>query len=212
VPPRAPPRPSHPVTLACCRPCLSLTLSLSLKHMPYTHAAVAWLVPAAHPAISYAWAAFLPAAARPVPGPCTASSATSPDTVGQRRQPRRHRPPPGMARPPQASAWPALHTAARLPWPLLHPTLSTGQPPTLPASLSRSPAPRPPNSGRRLWMSPARSPPLDATSHLGPPPLDAIGRPPRYLIRYSSPLPLQMNVHQRYKLLMVLMRNNSENG
>jgi hypothetical protein len=60
---------------------------------------------------------------------------------------------------------------------------------------------RPPNSGRRFWTSSAR-----------PPPLEAISRPPRTLVRYSSPLPLQMNAHRRYKLLMVLMRNNSENG
>jgi hypothetical protein len=51
-----------------------------------------------------------------------------------------------------------------------------------------------PKSGRWLWTSPARPPPLDATSRLGPPPPDAISRPPRALVRYSSPLPLQMNV------------------
>jgi hypothetical protein len=44
-----------------------------------------------------------------------------------------------------------------------------------------------PKSGRWLWTSPSRPPPLDATSRLGPPPPDAISRPPRALVRYSSP-------------------------
>jgi hypothetical protein len=46
---------------------------------------------------------------------------------------------------------------------------------------------RPPNSGRRLWTSPARLPPLDTTSRLGPPPLDAISRLPRPLLGIAPP-------------------------
>jgi hypothetical protein len=42
---------------------------------------------------------------------------------------------------------------------------------------------RPPNSSRWLCTSSARPPPLDATSRLGPPPPDAIGWPPRALVR-----------------------------
>jgi hypothetical protein len=117
----------------------------------------------------------------------TTSLAASPDTVGRGHQRRHHRPPPGPAQPPQAHARPTLDAATHLPWPLLHPTLSTSRPPTPPASLSHCPAHRPPNSGQRLWTSLARLPPLDATSRLGLPPLDAIGQPARALVRYSSP-------------------------
>jgi hypothetical protein len=141
APPRAPPHLGRPIAPACCCPRLSLSLS---KHRPHTHSAVA-----------YARVAFLPAVTWPVPDPCTASSTTSPDTIGQRHQPRRRRPPPSPAQPPQAHARPALDAAAHLPWPLLHPTLSTGQLPTSLASLSRRPTPQPPNSGRWLWTSPA---------------------------------------------------------
>jgi hypothetical protein len=118
-----------------------------------------------HAAVAYARAAFLATAARPMPGPYIASSATCPDTVSRRR-----RSPPGPAWPPQARARPALDIAACLPWPLVHLTLSTGQPLMSPASLSRRLAPQPPNLSRQLWTSPTRPPPLDATSRLLRPP------------------------------------------
>jgi hypothetical protein len=85
------------------------------------------------------------------------------------------------------SASASLAATARPPW----------DPPTLPP---RHPPPR------RLGLG---SMALDVTS-----PVASSGhhQPPRALVRYSSPLLLQMNVHRRYKLLMVLMRNNTKNG
>jgi hypothetical protein len=60
------------------------------------------------------------AAAQPVPDPCTASSATNPDTIGWHHQPQRRWSPPDPARPPLAAPQPdSLHRpapdAARLP-------------------------------------------------------------------------------------------------
>jgi hypothetical protein len=176
APPQALPCLSHPITLACCYPCLSL--SLSLKQGPHTHAIVAWSAPSTSP---------------PSPTPGLPSY---PPHYFPSRQPRHRRPRPPAptsstaARPSSASPGPcrpALDAATHLPWPLLHPTLSTSRPPTPPASLSHCPAHRPPNSGQRLWTSLARLPPLDATSRLGLPPLDAIGQLARALVRYSSP-------------------------
>jgi hypothetical protein len=177
APPQALPCLSHPITLACCFPCLSLSLSLSNKGLTRTPLSPGRRPRPAHHRLHLDC----------LPTHRTTSLAASPDTVGRGHQRRHHRPPPGPAQPPQAHARPALDAATHLPWPLLHPTLSTSRPPTPPASLSHCPAHRPPNSGQRLWMSLARLPPLDATSRLGLPPLDAIGQPARALVRYSSP-------------------------
>jgi hypothetical protein len=133
-PPRAPPRPSRPVAPTCCRSCLSLSFSLSLSLSGLTR------TPPSPGRRSR------PAHCRLRPGCLPAR----PLHHFLDHQPRRRRPPPGPARPPQAHARPALDTTAHLPWTLLHPTLSTGRPPMPPAFLSHRPARRPPNSGRRL--------------------------------------------------------------
>jgi hypothetical protein len=168
APPRAPPHPDRLVALACCRPRLSLSLSLSLMGLTCTPPSPTLGLPSYPP----------PPGRCPTPTPLPRPPAPTPsaDTVDHRLARL------GLPRPA-----PDPPAAACLPWPLVHLTLSTGQPLMPPASLSRRIAPQPPNSSRRLWTSPARPPPLDATSHLGPPPPVAIGRPPRALVRYSSP-------------------------
>jgi hypothetical protein len=118
----------------CCRPRLSLALSLSNMGLTCTPPSPGRRPRPASSSPTLGLPSWPPAARRcpdPAPLPRLPALAPSADTVN-------HRP----ARPPQAHARPALDAAAHLPWLLLHPTLSTGRPPTPPASLSRRPAPR----------------------------------------------------------------------
>jgi hypothetical protein len=129
APPRAPPRLGRPIAPACC--CPRLSLSLSNTGLTRTVLSPTPGLPSCPPSPGRCpTPAPLP---RPL-APTLSANATSPDVVDRR---------------------PALDAAAHLPWPLLHPTLSTGQLPTSLASLSRRPTPQPPNSGRWLWTSPA---------------------------------------------------------